>query len=65
MRLAIEDKIDEQGKNKGVEIGHDKETDDSSDDAGKFNFFIGRNAVCDIVGDFLIKDGNGGTGGEN
>ena len=48
-----------------MEIGHDKKADNSNNNAYKLNFFIRRNAVCDVVGDFLIENCNGGAGSEN
>lgn len=48
-----------------MEVGHNKKTDDSNDDASEFYFFIRRWATGEIVGDFLIEDGDGGAGGQN
>ena len=48
-----------------MEVGHDEETNDGDDDADELYFFIRRGATGEIVGDFLIEDGNGGAGGQN
>lgn len=48
-----------------MEVSHDEKANDGDDDTGKFDFVIRGNAVCNIVGDFLIENGDGGTGSEN
>lgn len=45
-----------------MKVGHDEETDNGGDNAKEFDFFVGGDATSDIIGDFLIKDGNGGAG---
>ena len=39
-----------------MEIGGDKETDDSGDDAKKFDFVVGRDAAREVFGDLTIKN---------
>lgn len=48
-----------------MEVGHDEEANDGNDDASEFYFFVRRWATGEIVGDFLIEDGDGGAGGQN
>lgn len=44
-----------------MEIGHNEEANYGDNDTGEFNFLIRRNARSEIVGDFLIVDGNSGS----
>lgn len=62
---ATKDDIDKERENQSMEVGHDDKADDSDNNADELNFFIGRNATCEVVGDFLIKDGDGGASGKN
>ena len=48
-----------------MEVGHNEETDDGDNDADEFNFLVRGRATGEIVGDFLIEDGDGGAGGQN
>ena len=48
-----------------MEVGHDEKTDNGSNNANEFDFFIGGDATSKTVGNFLVKDRDGGTGGKN
>ena len=45
-----------------MKISHDKKADTGNDDTDELNLVIRGNAASKIVGDFLVEDGNGGTG---
>lgn len=48
-----------------MEVGHDDEANDTSDDAKKFDAVEATDAAGEIVGDLLVKDNDGGTGGKD
>ena len=48
-----------------MEISHDEETDDSGNDTGELYFFVGRYAVCEIMGNRDIPDYHRAAGEKN
>lgn len=48
-----------------MEVGHNKEASDGNDDADELYFFIRRGATGEIIGDFLIENGDCGASSEN